>query len=94
MKDAFIRGKADFRGMVSPPPNDNIWINGVFHKAFVDVDEEGTEAAAATAIGATFAAARPQSVFSFVADHPFFFAICYNPTNSLLFLGHVTDPAH
>ncbi|OGO09734.1 MAG: hypothetical protein A3K46_02605 [Chloroflexi bacterium RBG_13_60_9] len=60
------------------------------HKAFVAVDESGTEAAAATA--GTMPASLPSSRMEFIADHPFFFLIRDNPTGTILFLGRVMNP--
>ncbi len=92
MVDAFNQRTADFSALVTSPSDANVFITGVFHKAFIDVDEEGTEAAAATAV-AMGGSAAPQDVFIFRADHPFFFAIRYEPTNSILFMGRVTEPS-
>jgi serpin B len=91
MPDAFIYGKADFSGMDG---TQDLYISKVVHKAYVDVDEEGTEAAAATAVmvaaGMAMPAQRPIPVFR--ADHPFLFLIRDNQTGSVLFLGRVMDP--
>jgi serpin B len=66
----------------------------VFHKAWCDVNEEGTEAAAATAIGMLGARMKelppPPPVFR--ADHPFIFLIRDAHSGSILFLGRLTDP--
>jgi len=89
MKLAFSNG-ADFSGMTSA---DRLKIDQVIHKAFVDVNEEGTEAAAATGVTMKLAAAPvPQDRFNFRADHPFLFAIRDVKSGSLLFLGRVNDP--
>jgi serpin B len=67
----------------------DLYITAVVHKAFVMVNEEGTEAAAAT--GAVIG---PSSAgLSFQADHPFFFLIRDEVTGSVLFLGKVVDPS-
>jgi serine protease inhibitor len=87
MKDAF-GDWADFSGMDGDPHG--LVIDGVLHKAFIDVKEEGTEAAAATAVGMVAAAVELSPVFS--ADHPFLFFIRENKTGTVLFLGRVTDP--
>jgi serpin B len=87
MTDAFT-GKADFSGMTG---NRDLYISAVIHKAFVEVNEEGTEAAAATAVVmAARSMPRPSPVFR--ADHPFLFLIRDNATGSILFLGRITDP--
>jgi serpin B len=86
---AFDRMKADFRDMCST--SDNVYISEVTHKTVLDVDEEGTEAAAATSTEATPAGiAMPGS--EMVVDHPFFCAIRDNKTGELLFMGAITDP--
>ncbi len=88
MPDAFS-GKADFSGMTG---NRDLFISAVVHKAYVDVNEEGTEAAAATGVTMKLTSIRePLPVFR--ADHPFIFLIRDNQTGSILFLGRVTNPA-
>ena len=90
MTDAFDADRADFTGMTTREP---LFIAAALHKAFVDVTEEGTEAAAATAIGAKAASDKggdPPPVFR--ADHPFVFLIRHTETGTILFLGRVTDP--
>ncbi len=89
MVDAFIPSKADFSGMDGRPRW--LYISAVLHKTYVDVDEEGTEAAAATAaLSAPTAAPGQPPVFR--ADHPFLFAICDTKNGTLLFLGRLMDP--
>jgi serpin B len=83
-------GSADFSGMSE---KEKLVISRVIHKARVDVDEEGTEAAAATAvIGVRATAIRQPPPELFVADHPFLFLIKRNGTNSILFLGRLMKP--
>jgi len=89
MADAFVFGKADFSGMDG---GKTLFISKVFHKAFVDVNEEGTEAAAATAVVMTKGAA-PRMPRVFRADHPFLFLIRDRQTGSILFMGRVVNPA-
>jgi len=90
IKDAFdSRGNADFSGMGWK--KGALWISQIKHKAFVEVNEEGTEAAAATAVVMQTTAARKPTTFR--ADHPFFFLIRDNMTGTILFLGRVTDPS-
>jgi serine protease inhibitor len=96
VKLAFDRDRADFTGIANPSdPADRLFVNEVFHKAFVKVDEKGTEAAAATAvvvIGAS--SARPaEQPKEFRADHPFLFAVRDRKTGAFLFLGRVVRPA-
>jgi serpin B len=88
MHDAFVLGKANFAGMDGR--TDRLFIGGVIHKAYVDVNEEGTEAAAATAVGMFGGMPVPPSVFR--VDHPFLFLIQENRTGSILFMGRVVDP--
>ncbi len=87
--DAFDPEVADFSGMDGTR---ELFISDVVHKAFVDVDEQGTEAAAATAVvvGTTALPADPLEV---TVDRPFIFLIRDIDTNSILFLGRVTNPA-
>jgi len=87
--------QADFSGIANPPdPGDRLFLSEVFHKAFVKVDEKGTEAAAATAAIMARAAAviRPVQVAEFRADHPFLFFIRDNASGAILFCGRVADP--
>jgi len=87
MRRAFDCSAADFSGMTRA---DQLCINEVFHKAFVEVNEEGTEAAAATAVVMTDEGARvPTAV---VADHPFVFVIRDRRSGSVLFIGRVERP--
>lgn len=88
IKDAFTSGSADFRGMGWP--KGDLWIAQVKHKAFVDVNEEGTEAAGATAVEMATQSARSSPAFR--ADHPFLFVIREHATGSILFLGRLSDP--
>jgi serpin B len=89
MVDAFAEGKADFSGMDGKPGW--LFVGVVVHKAFVDVNEEGTEAAAATGVGMRMTSL-PAPAPVFRADHPFFFLIRHNQTGSILFLGRVLNP--
>jgi serpin B len=70
-----------------------LFLSAVVHQAFIDVKEEGTEAAAATALEFVGAAPPDRPPVTFRADHPFFFAIRENSTGSILFLGRVVNPA-
>jgi len=89
MPTAFT-GHADFSGMSS---KDRLGISEVVHKSFVDVSEEGTEAAAATGIAVLAAAMRaPDKVVVFRADHPFIFLIRDTRTGVILFIGRLMDP--
>ena len=86
MKDAFLSGRADFSGMDGTR---DLFVSGVFHKAFIEVNEEGSEAAAATAVAMKKG---PAASPVFRADHPFLFLIRENGTGSILFLGRLSDP--
>jgi serpin B len=93
MEAPFASGKADFSGIdgIKPPADQALFISAVLHKAFVDVNEEGTEAAAATAVGMVGAGMpRPPPVFR--ADHPFVFMIRDKVSGTILFLGRVMNP--
>jgi serpin B len=90
MPDAFDPKKADFSAMDG---THDLFIQDVFHKAFVAVDEEGTEAAAATAVIVGKLSAPPTRPIDFSADRPFIFLIRDVETNSILFLGRVMDPS-
>ena len=91
---AFDRGRADFTGIANPrDPSDRLHIDKVFHKAFVKVDEKGTEAAAATAVAVGYAGVPPPAPTNeFRADHPFLFVIREKSTGLFLFMGRVVDP--
>lgn len=88
MPEAFS-GKADFSGMTGTR---ELFISDVIHKAFIAVDEQGTEAAAATAAVMKLAGVPPPPPV-FKADHPFLFLICDNITGSILFMGRVLNPS-
>lgn len=95
MPIAFDRNQADFTGIADPPsPADRLYISNVFHKAFVKLDEKGTEAAAATAVVMARAGAMPsqEQPSEFKADHPFLFLLRHVPSGAILFLGRVSDP--
>ncbi len=87
---AFDPDYADLSGIADVKSN-NLYIGFATHKAFVDVNEEGTEAAAATAIGIEVTSA-PANPTVFRADHPFVFLIQDNETGLVLFMGRVVDP--
>ena len=87
---AFDPGRADFDGMRPTPPN--LFIQEVKHKAVVEVNEKGTEAAAVTSVTIGVTSARVEERFSLVADRPFFFAIRDNQTGSIIFMGTVINP--
>jgi serpin B len=88
MKSAFLSSVADFSGMTG---SRDLSISAVIHKAYVKVDERGTEAAAATAVVMT-KSAMPMEQASFRADHPFLFVIRDNISGAILFMGRVMEP--
>ncbi|CAM0875894.1 unnamed protein product [Alopecurus aequalis] len=83
-------GEADLSEMVDSPMGQNLCVSSVFHRSFVEVNEEGTEAAAATA--ATIMLKCMPTTMDFVADHPFLFMIREDLTGLVLFAGHVVNP--
>jgi serpin B len=71
----------------------DLQISDVFHQAFIEVNEEGTEAAAATAVVMRARSARPRAEPPrFIADHPFLFLLVDRRSGAVLFLGRVSDP--
>ena len=86
MADAFEPTLADLSGIADA----SIFLSFVKQNTFVDVNEEGTEAAAVTTIGVDLTAAPEPKIFR--ADKPFVFAIRERTTNTLMFIGQVTDP--
>ncbi|XP_074908472.1 leukocyte elastase inhibitor-like [Buteo buteo] len=84
--DIFDSGKADLSGMSGAH---DLFLSKIVHKTFVEVNEEGTEAAAATAGIAMLCSAMEEH---FNADHPFLFFIRHNPTQSILFFGRYASP--
>jgi serpin B len=97
MKAAFDspKGSADFSRMAKRASGFNFAISDVFHKTYIAIDEEGTEAAAATAVAMTLAAGpgnpTPPPVEVRV-DRPFLFAIQHRESGTCLFLGRISDP--
>jgi serpin B len=92
MITAFDPANADFSGMAEVTPEANLYISNVLHKAFIAVDETGTEAAASTAVMVGVTSAQPEEPIEVRLDHPFIFAIRDDQTGSILFLGRVMDP--
>jgi len=89
MADAFSAPVADFSGITG---SRDLFISAVIHKAYVDVNEEGTEAAAATGVTMRLTSAGPSQTPVFRADHPFLFLIRDNHSGSILFIGRLTNP--
>ncbi|HEY9650680.1 MAG TPA: serpin family protein [Coleofasciculaceae cyanobacterium] len=89
MESAFDASKANFSNMTSA----SVVINEVKHKTFVEVNEEGTEAAAATSVGMMLTSAQfPEEPFQMIVNRPFFCAIRDNQTGTLLFMGSIREP--
>ena len=89
MTSAFIFGQADFSGMDG---THDLFISKVIHKAFIDVAEKGTEAAAATAVVMKAGSAAPSGL-SIYADRPFLYFLRDQPTGAVIFMGRVLDPS-
>jgi serine protease inhibitor len=95
MTDAFSEHLANFEKLVELPPMLNIYISKVMHKTFVEVNEEGTEAAAVTSVEFVVTSAGPDipEVIRFYVDRPFMIAIKEKYTNSIIFIGRVMNPS-
>jgi serpin B len=90
MRRAFVAGEADLSGMDG---GRDLFVSDVVHEGFVEVSEEGTEAAAATGVMvATRAAVIPEEPLAVKADRPFAWAVVERGTGAVLFAGTVTDP--
>jgi len=89
MKDLFMAGVADLSGVDG---THELYVSQVLHRAVVDVNEEGTEAAAATAVTMMLCSASLNTSPQFRADRPFLFFIQHKATKSILFLGRLVKP--
>lgn len=92
---AFDRDRAGFENMMEPKEDWKVWIQAVLHKTFVEMNEKGTEAAAATAVimgACRNAVAQPPRPKEFFVDRPYAFAIRDDQTGAILFLGAITNP--
>jgi len=93
MERAFDQERAEFGGIRREPPP--VWIAQLLHRAVAEVNEEGTEAAAATMVVMPMMAMRPQRPepeFEMIVDRPFLFLIRDEMSGSILFMGSVVDP--
>jgi serpin B len=90
MPIAFDRSRADFSGITAA---EQLVIADVIHQANIDVDEKGTEAAAATAVVMETTSAPAEEPVTVRADRPFLFLLRDLPTGAVLFLGRVSDPS-
>ena len=89
MVDAFSQARADFSGLTG---NRDLYITGAFHKAFIEVNEQGAEAAAATAVVVGLKSMPARRLAIFKADRPFIFLIHHRRTGAILFMGRVRRP--
>ncbi|KAH1065655.1 hypothetical protein J1N35_030642 [Gossypium stocksii] len=85
-------GEGGLTEMVDSPQGRDLYVSNIFHKSFIEVNEEGTEAAAATSAVIALRSLRIPQTIDFVADHPFLFLIRENATGVVLFSGHVLNP--
>jgi serpin B len=85
--DLFTQNVADLSGMDGTK---ELYVSNILHKAFIEVNEEGSEAAAAT--GTTTTRIGVSKSFDFRADHPFLFFIRHNDTNAIVFMGRLMRP--
>ena len=96
MTDAFDPAAADFSGMdgSSCAAGDDpcLHITDIAHQAFINVDESGTEAAAATTVSFGITSIEPGPPVELIIDRPFIYVIRHRPTGALLFLGRVMNP--
>ena len=91
----FVQGKADLTEMVeSPAVGRTLYVSNMYHKTFVDVNEKGTEAAAATAaVISSRCYEPPVNPQEFVCDHPFLFVISEVTSDVIVFTGRITNPS-
>jgi serine protease inhibitor len=87
---AFKPDEADFRDI---DKRGNLFISEVMHKTFVQVDEEGTEAAAVTSVGVGTTSVGPSDTFFMRVDRPFLFVIREHQSGTILFIGKIVDPS-
>ncbi|KAG2663809.1 hypothetical protein I3760_16G050100 [Carya illinoinensis] len=82
----------DLTAMVDSPLSQNLYVSNIFQKSFIEVNEEGTEAAAASAAVVNLRSIGFAEKIDFVADHPFLYLIREDMTGTVLFIGHVLNP--
>ena len=94
ISEIFDRTAANFTKMVSPELNSHsVYVSDARHKSYIEVNEESSEAAAATTLKMIFTAARINPTpFEFIADHPFMFVILDKETKTTLFMGRYAEP--
>jgi serpin B len=86
---AFEAERADFSRIIE---NRELYISGVLHKTFVQVDEEGTEAAAVTVVEMRTTSIEPPAGISMRVDHPFMFVLRERQSGTILFMGKILQP--
>jgi len=91
MQHAFDPGLADFSRLHPAAPDESVWVHDVKHKSFLEVNEEGAEAAAATSVEIRMESALPAEQMT--VDRPFIFAIYDDLTDTMLFAGWLVDPS-
>lgn len=92
VEDVFDDKTSDLSGMAKLEPDQRLWVEKAVQSAYVKVNEEGTEAAAVTAIASSFLDSIPPPPLMFIADHPFLFLIQDDESGTLLFMGRMSDP--
>lgn len=93
MREASDENNANFNGIYDNELKANLFIDKVIHKAVIEVNEKGTEAAAVTAVK-TSSKSVPRKPETFHADHPFFYMISDEKTDTILFMGIIKDPLY
>lgn len=86
-------GDGGLSEMVDSAEGQNLYVPSIFHKSFIEVNEEGTEAGSATASVIMLRSLLTSGPINFVADHPFIFLVRDDMTGMVLFVGHVVNPA-
>ena len=91
---AFDSERANFDKLAKHRPDENTYLSYVQQFSYLDINEEGTEAAAVTVVAAATAQAssEPQRTHSMIVNHPFVFLIRDEETGQILFMGSITDP--
>ena len=92
MRIAFEPGLADFSGIFYREPGESPWISRVLHKAVIEVNEKGSEAAAATVVEMMESAMPVEEILEFIVNKPFFFVIADDRSGSIIFMGKVVEP--
>ena len=93
IKEAFNSGTADFSKMIIVE-GQNVYISEVMHKTYIDVNEKGTEATAATSVGMSLTSVSEpeEELFKMIVDRPFVFTIDDKESGEILFIGAIINP--